>query len=256
MDGAHAAQPLVALLFFNGKLANLLWGFLAEVGTNPELQVADADEVALLVEQQRGVQVDAACGARVVDESQPGGGVQVGEVEGGGIVNGEDLTAVGQGADGRPREGRQEVGDRRVGVSEEAIGALERGAVTAGLGQRGAGLAAQIHGDRAEAFAQQWVAHSGLDPAHQVSGSSVKKPSRISRAGNRNLRRVLYMPALVAIQHDPHIKAFYHSLVERHKAKMQALIAVARKRLHAIYGIFKSNTTYDGRKLFPNLIPS
>lgn len=103
---------------------------------------------------------------------------------------------------------------------------------------------------------RQWVAHSGLDPAHQVSGSSVNKPSRISRAGNRHLRRVLYMPALVAIQHDPHIKAFYQNLVQRHKAKMQALIAVARKLLHAIYGIFKSQTQYKGHKLFPNLIPT
>ena len=36
---------------------------------------------------------------------------------------------------------------------------------------------------------------------------------------------------------------------------MQALIAVARKLLHAIYGIFKSQTPYDGQKLFPTLLP-
>lgn len=29
---------------------------------------------------------------------------------------------------------------------------------------------------------RQWVAHSGLDPAHEISGSSVHRPSRISRA--------------------------------------------------------------------------
>lgn len=103
---------------------------------------------------------------------------------------------------------------------------------------------------------RQWVAHSGLDPVHQLSGTSVHKPSRISRAGNRHLRRVLYMPALVAIRHDPYLKAFYAALVARHKAKMQALIAVARKLLHAIYGILKSHTPYDGAKLFPALIPA
>jgi transposase len=100
-----------------------------------------------------------------------------------------------------------------------------------------------------------YLINSGLDPAHQVSGTSVHKPARISRAGNRHLRRVLYMPALVAIQHDPHIQAFYRQLLTRHKAKMQALIAVARKLLHAIYGLFKTHTPYDGRKLFPNLSP-
>jgi transposase len=42
---------------------------------------------------------------------------------------------------------------------------------------------------------REWIAHSGLDPAHETSGSSVRKASRISRAGNRHLRRALYMPA-------------------------------------------------------------
>jgi transposase len=106
-----------------------------------------------------------------------------------------------------------------------------------------------------EMSVRQWVAHSGLDPAHQLSGTSVHPPSRISRAGNRHLRRVLYMPALVAARHDPHLAAFYQQLLLRHKAKMQALIAVARKLLHAIYGICKTLTPYDGSKLFPNLPP-
>ena len=50
---------------------------------------------------------------------------------------------------------------------------------------------------------RQWVARSGVDPVHQVSGTSVHKPSRMSRAGNRYLRRALYMPALVAVRLDP-----------------------------------------------------
>jgi transposase len=100
---------------------------------------------------------------------------------------------------------------------------------------------------------REWVAHSGLDPAHETSGSSVKKASRISRAGNRHLRRALYMPALVASRCDPHAKAFFESLLARKKARLQALIAVARKLLHAIYGIFRSGLNYDGTKLFPRI---
>ena len=80
------------------------------------------------------------------------------------------------------------------------------------------------------------------------------KPARISRAGSRHLRSALYMPALAAVRWDPHLKAFYESLLARHKRKMQALVAVARKLLHAIYGIFKSRTPYDGSKLFPELL--
>jgi transposase len=100
---------------------------------------------------------------------------------------------------------------------------------------------------------REWVAHSGLDPAHEMSGTSVRKASRISRAGNRHLRRALYMPALVASRCDPHAKAFFESLLARNKARLQALIAVARKLLHAIYGIFRSGLKYEGTKLFPRI---
>ena len=101
--------------------------------------------------------------------------------------------------------------------------------------------------------ARQWVARSGLDPVHQDSGTSVHKPAHISRAGSRHLRRALYMPALAAVRCDPHLKAFYEVLLARHKSKLQALMAVARKMLHAIYGIFKTRTPYDGSRLFPAL---
>lgn len=101
---------------------------------------------------------------------------------------------------------------------------------------------------------RQWVAQSGLDPVHQVSGTSVQKQSRISRRGSRHLRRALYMPALSASRFDPYLKAFYTSLLIRHKTKLQALTAVARKLLHAIFGIFKTGTEWNGATLFPKLI--
>lgn len=102
---------------------------------------------------------------------------------------------------------------------------------------------------------REWVAHSGLDPAHEVSGTSVRKQSRISRAGNRHLRRALYMPALVGSRCDPGMKAFYEALIARHKTRLQALVAVARKLLHAVYGVLHTKTAYDGSKLFPTLVP-
>jgi transposase len=100
---------------------------------------------------------------------------------------------------------------------------------------------------------RQWVAYSGLDPVHHVSGTSVHKPPHISRAGNRHLRRALYMPTLSAVRYDPHIRAFHQALRARHKTGLQALMAVARKLLHAIYGIFKSGRPYEGRLLFPQI---
>ena len=57
--------------------------------------------------------------------------------------------------------------------------------------------------------ARQWVAFSGLDPSQFTSGTSVDKRPRISRGGSRHLRRALYMPALVALRREPHLRTFY-----------------------------------------------
>lgn len=107
-----------------------------------------------------------------------------------------------------------------------------------------------------EMTVRQWVAYCGLDPVHQVSGTSLHKPSHISRAGNRHLRRALFMPTLSAVRFDPHIRAFYGALRERHKTGLQALLAVARKLVHAIFGMFKTGKPYVGALLFPHSQPA
>ncbi len=97
---------------------------------------------------------------------------------------------------------------------------------------------------------RQWVAHAGIDPMQFKSGTSIDRPSRISRRGNVHLRRALFLPALVAAQHEPHVKAFYEKLLGRGKTKMQANVAVMRKLLHAIYGMLKHDRDVDGGKFY------
>jgi transposase len=96
----------------------------------------------------------------------------------------------------------------------------------------------------------QWVAHAGLDPRARESGSSVHPPRRITKMGNKYIRAALYMPALVAIVHQPHIKAFYDKLVAAGKKPLQAIIAVMRKLLHTIWSLWKYNQDFDGQKFY------
>lgn len=111
-------------------------------------------------------------------------------------------------------------------------------------------LLAELSTLSADLDVRQWVASAGLDPREHSSGTSVHKKPRISKAGNRHLRRALFMPALVAVRFDPHLGAYYQHLVDRGKVKMQALVAVMRKLLHAIFGMFKHRDCYDGSKVF------
>lgn len=97
--------------------------------------------------------------------------------------------------------------------------------------------------------ARQWVAFSGLDPRLFKSGKSVEKRPRMSRGGSRHLRRALYMPALVALRRDPYLRGFYQNLLARGKARLQAVVAVMRKLLHALFAMFHTNQPYDGSRL-------
>jgi transposase len=90
------------------------------------------------------------------------------------------------------------------------------------------------------------VKFAGLDPKAFDSGKSVHKKTRISKAGNRYIRAALYMPALSAHQHAPHVRAYFqHWVVNNGKEKMQALCAVMRKLLHAIHGMLKHDKPFD-----------
>lgn len=100
----------------------------------------------------------------------------------------------------------------------------------------------------ADMSARQWVAHAGLDPKHNESGTSVQGAVRISKVGNRHLRAALFLPAMVASQHEPRVRAFYEKLLARGKKPMQALVAVMRKLLHAIHGMFQHDADFDGTK--------
>jgi transposase len=97
------------------------------------------------------------------------------------------------------------------------------------------------------------VSHAGLDVRLHESGSSVHKPGRISKHGNKYLRRLLYMPALSAIIHDPYARAFRDRLIAKGKKKIQALVAVMRKMLTAAWALYRHAGSYDGAKLYRTL---
>ncbi len=98
--------------------------------------------------------------------------------------------------------------------------------------------------------AKQWVAHAGLDPKKHQSGTSINRPSRISKVGNRYVRRSLFMPALVAFQCDAHVSGFYQHLVAKGKPGKVAVVAVMRKLLHAVWGMFKSGQPWDAARFY------
>lgn len=115
-----------------------------------------------------------------------------------------------------------------------------------GIGDLTAGrLLSEIRDIRAFDSARQLAAFVGLTPRLRQSGSSVRRPSRISKQGSSSLRANLYFPALVAQRFNPLLAAFADRLRQQGKPKMSVLVAVMRKLLHLVYGVLKSGQPFD-----------
>ena len=89
------------------------------------------------------------------------------------------------------------------------------------------------------------VAHAGLSPREFSSGSSVKGRSHISKMGNSDIRKVLYLPALGCLKHDNYFTPFYKRLINNGKSHRQAQVAVMRKMLYVSVAVLKHQTPFD-----------
>lgn len=93
--------------------------------------------------------------------------------------------------------------------------------------------------------AEQLAAYLGLVPVERQSGSSVLGRARLSKAGPARIRAVLYMAAIVATKHNPHVRAVYERMLARGKPKMSALGAAMRKLVHLCFGVLKTQQPYQ-----------
>lgn len=96
---------------------------------------------------------------------------------------------------------------------------------------------------------RQLASYAGFDVKEKQSGTSVKGKPRISKHGNKYLRKSMHLPALSAIKHDERFKAIFLRGVTKHGIKMKAAVAVQRKLLEMTYTIYKTKKKYDKQYL-------
>ncbi|MFM7428187.1 MAG: IS110 family transposase [Elainella sp.] len=83
----------------------------------------------------------------------------------------------------------------------------------------------------------------GIAPLNRDSGKMRGKRQIVG--GRALVRSVLYMAALVAVQHNPVICAFYQRLLQAGKAKKVALIACAHKLLGILNALVKHQVSWS-----------
>jgi len=84
----------------------------------------------------------------------------------------------------------------------------------------------------------------GAHPRFHESGNKSAHP-RMSKAGNKKLRRILWQCTIVAIKHNPIIKAHYEKKLAEGKKKMVAIGHCMNKLIHIIWAVLTYNETFD-----------
>lgn len=92
---------------------------------------------------------------------------------------------------------------------------------------------------------RQLTSYAGLDVREKQSGTSVKGRPRISKKGNKYLRKAMHLPALTVIRHQENYRAIFARLVSRHGIKMKAAVAIQRKLLELMFTLFKTQKPFD-----------
>ena len=86
---------------------------------------------------------------------------------------------------------------------------------------------------------------AGLAPVTRESGNW--KGRSFIQGGRHRVRRLLFMPAVVAVQHNPDLKRKYEALVARGKPRKVALTAVMRKLLVLANALVQQNRTWTAQ---------
>jgi transposase len=80
----------------------------------------------------------------------------------------------------------------------------------------------------------EMVAYAGLNPSHHRSGSSIDRPTRISKIGNATLRSSLIASAVGDAFQNPAVAALVARLKEAGRLKPKQIVVAAMRKLLVI----------------------
>lgn len=92
---------------------------------------------------------------------------------------------------------------------------------------------------------RQLVSYCGYDVINHESGTSINTKAKISKRGNKHVRKAMHMPALCSIRHEESNKATFIRIVSKTGIKMKGVVAVQRKLLVLLYVLWKNDTFFD-----------
>lgn len=95
---------------------------------------------------------------------------------------------------------------------------------------------------------KQLTSYAGYDVIERQSGSSIKGKTRISKKGNKRIRKAMFFPAMTHIRCNDAAQARYTRIVEKNGHRMVGQVAAQRKLLILIYTLWKNDEAFDEKK--------
>jgi len=92
---------------------------------------------------------------------------------------------------------------------------------------------------------KKFLSHLGWCPQTFQTGNYRMEHPRMSHAGNKYVRRLIWMLSVFAVQRVPRYREYFRRRVSEGKAKMHILVAVGRKLLSVLYSMLKTGAAYD-----------
>jgi len=92
---------------------------------------------------------------------------------------------------------------------------------------------------------KQFLSHFGWCPQTFQTGGFSQEHPRMSHAGNRYMRRMIWLLAIMAVKTVPAYRDYMQWRTAAGKKKMHTIVAVARKLLSFIYALLKTGIPYS-----------
>jgi transposase len=92
---------------------------------------------------------------------------------------------------------------------------------------------------------RQLACMAGVAPFEHQSGSSIKRKPRLSHMADKDLKTLLHLAAMSAIQRKGDLQDFYKRKVSEGKNKMSTLNAIRNKIIHRVCSVIKHKKIYQ-----------
>ena len=94
---------------------------------------------------------------------------------------------------------------------------------------------------------RKFASYCGTAPFPYQSGTSIKGRSKVSHFANKQIKSILNMCAISAIQHNPEMRIYYQRRTEQGKNKMSTINIIRNKLIARMFAVVKRGTIYESK---------